>query len=950
LAERGADELLERDAELAAFADLAELARAGAGSLLLIQGPAGIGKTRLLEATVSMARADGLEVAAARAGELERDFPFGVVRQLFEPLVAAVPDRERSDLLAGAAGLGASVLGDLPPSDRPVLGSDVSYARLHGLYWLTSNLAARKPLVIAVDDAQWADQPSLRFLAYLARRIQGLPALIVVARRANEPASEAELFEEAETGSHARIVKPAPLSEHAVAHLVRGALASGAHDRFCSACRRASGGNPFFLRELLQALREAGVEGRAEEAAQVSEVAPETVARAVLRRLRRLPEDAGRLARAVAILGDGAEPRLAAQLAQVDELSAAEAADVLGRVGIFRTATSMEFSHPIVRAAVYAGMGAADRAREHAAAARLLTDQGADPDRVATQLLATEPSGEAWTVELLRNAAAASVARGAPDVALSYLERVLSEPLDRELRADVLLQLGMAEVEARPPPHGTEHLKQALALTEDHRKRARISLAIARGLFPLGDFPGAAEALEQPLSELGAADRDLTQQLEAQLLIACMAGLHTFPRVHRRLASLLEQALAGELDDPMLLTYVSTFATTVLEPAATGAELASKALAARRLAAGPDLITFSFVPLTLAFADRLEPAIQVVDEALVEARRTGSVALFAFGSAIRSHLAWRLGSVTVAEADARTALAVSGVRDAQFALPFVIMGLVDALVERGEVDEASKMITDNGIGGPLPELFHLNFVLESRGRLRLAQGRAQEALADLRECGRRTEAWAITNPGFIPWRSTTALALASLGDRGKAFELAMKEVDLGRRFGVPRELGIALRAAGLVKGGPDGTALLQEAVEVLESSPAALERARAQIDLGAALRRAGHRRDAREPLRKGLDLARRCGATALAERGHTELVATGARPRRAVLSGVDALTASERRVAGMAARGLSNREIAEALFVTEKTIEWHLHQAYGKLDIKSRTQLAGALEGAAESG
>src|SRR5205823_1029373 len=221
--------------------------------------------------------------------------------------------------------------------------------------------------------------------------------------------------------------------------------------------------------------------------------------------------------------------------------------------------------------------------------------------------------------------------------------------------------------------------------------------------------------------------------------------------------------------------------------------------------------------------------------------------------------------------------------------------------------------------------------------------RAREALDDLRECAEMLEVWKVRSPGRFPWRATSALALTSLGEQSRAIELAAEEIELARRFDLPRELGIALRAAGLCEGGQRGIELLAEAVEVLEGSPAPLEHARGLADLGAALRRSGHRADAREPLRRALEIAHRCGATALAERAHTELLATGARPRRAVLTGLDALTASERRVAEMAAEGRTNREIAQALFVTEKTIEWHLGQAYRKLDIASRSELPGAL-------
>jgi DNA-binding CsgD family transcriptional regulator len=202
----------------------------------------------------------------------------------------------------------------------------------------------------------------------------------------------------------------------------------------------------------------------------------------------------------------------------------------------------------------------------------------------------------------------------------------------------------------------------------------------------------------------------------------------------------------------------------------------------------------------------------------------------------------------------------------------------------------------------------------------------------------------------VPWRSAAATAYAALGNVGEARKLASEEVELARSFGAPRAIGIALDAAGLVEGKERGIALLSEAVEVLESSGADLEHARALTDLGAALRRSNRRKDARAPLRRGLDIAHRCGGQALAERAREELLATGARPRRLVLTGVDALTASERRVAELATKGLTNREIAQSLFVTPRTVEVHLSHAYAKLEIASRAELAGALgDGSADA-
>jgi DNA-binding CsgD family transcriptional regulator len=226
--------------------------------------------------------------------------------------------------------------------------------------------------------------------------------------------------------------------------------------------------------------------------------------------------------------------------------------------------------------------------------------------------------------------------------------------------------------------------------------------------------------------------------------------------------------------------------------------------------------------------------------------------------------------------------------------------------------------------------------------MHLAAGHHQAAADDLLELGRRQESVGVRQM-IVPWRSNAALALLALGRSEEAGALANEELAIARRWDAPRAVGMATRVVGLIAGGDDLVEHLRQAVEILAASPARLEHARALTDLGSALRRTRHRADARPVLRDAIELATRCGAQALVERAWHELRATGARPRKQVFTGADALTASERRVADMAASGMTNREIAQDLFVTAKTVETHLRQTYMKLDIKSRDQLPAAL-------
>ena len=222
--------------------------------------------------------------------------------------------------------------------------------------------------------------------------------------------------------------------------------------------------------------------------------------------------------------------------------------------------------------------------------------------------------------------------------------------------------------------------------------------------------------------------------------------------------------------------------------------------------------------------------------------------------------------------------------------------------------------------------------LIARGRLRGAQGRLQEALDDFLECGQRCARLGLLTLSAVPWRAEAALVHAALGDTGEARRLAGEQLELARAFGRPRTLGISLRACGLVEGGETGLELLAEAVKTLERSQSPLELARALSDYGAALRRAGRRVQARTELERALDLAHHWGARRIANQARAELIAAGAKPRRDAITGRDALTAGELRVARLAAEGLTNREIAQALFITTKTAKAHLSRVYRKLE------------------
>jgi DNA-binding CsgD family transcriptional regulator len=332
----------------------------------------------------------------------------------------------------------------------------------------------------------------------------------------------------------------------------------------------------------------------------------------------------------------------------------------------------------------------------------------------------------------------------------------------------------------------------------------------------------------------------------------------------------------------------------------------------------------------------------LLDGLIVDARAAGDAARLALGLTTRAWAALRCGDLDGAEADARTALSSELPAPPLYR---VVSGglLVESLVDQGRLEEAQEVLAPLDVDaerGFVPNAV-LRFAL---GRLRVAQGRVADGLEDFLAIGALLTRALVVSPAFVPWRSEAALAHLALGDRASAHRLAEDELELARRYDAARTLGVAKRAAGLVAGDERGEALLREAVESFEQAGAKVDRARALADLGALLRRANRRTDARKLLREALDAAHRAGAKRLAEYAETELRATGARPRRVLLTGVDSLTASERRIAELARQGLTNREIAQALFITARTVEGHLTSTFRKLELDSREQLAAALD------
>jgi DNA-binding CsgD family transcriptional regulator len=926
--------LLERDRELELLDRLVQGASEGDAVLALLEGPAGIGKSTVLASARERAEAAGFRVLTARGSDLERELAFGVVRQLFESLLLSSPgDRER--WLAGSADAAARVFA---PPDEGGMASAGSMGVLHGLFWLTANVAADGPLCLSIDDLHWCDPASLRFIAYLERRLEGLRVLVATAARIEDAGADSRLVLDIAQDPAAIPIRLSELSEDGTIELVRDRLAQEADGAFCAACHRATGGNPLLLQELVKTLADERIRPDAARADAIREVGPRAVSRSVLLRLSRLPPDAVEVARAVALLGDGASLPATAALADLDESSVARATGALAAAGILRDEAPLGFVHALVRDAVYHDLSAAERELRHERAARELAALGAAPEAIASHLLLVPARGDAWAAEVLREAGRLATRRGDADSAVSYLRRALEELPADENRVPLLWELGAAEARVDSAA-SAERLREVHDRLEDPLQRALAADVLARSLLWTRPAQEAVAVAQRAVAELEGTHADQRRALEAIELYAVAFGGIDVPDHAARLARVRDAGVPERMGAKMLA------AVAAWDWALTGGSadecsafalgvLADGTLIARDPGFGAALAGF-----VLALADH-EEALRVWEEAMGAARRLGSVPQVCSVNIRRGWTWLARGELGEAEASLREAMEQlqDGFGDNGPTVCYGAGVLARTLIEKGDHSGARAALAERG--RPNPGSDGDGLVCRSEVELLLAESRWDEALAGAD--GYHARLRGVDNPAWAPWRSLKALALDGLGQRDEALELLGAELDAACRWGAPGAVARTLRLLGTLRQDDDHD-LLREAVAVAEASPARLEHAKALVALGAEIRRSGRRSDAREPLAVGLELADRCGAGALAETARTELYAAGGRPRREALSGPESLTPSERRIADLAAEGHTNRDIAQTLYVTPRTVEGHLTSIYRKLGISTRSALSDAL-------
>ncbi len=921
--------LLERAAELGLLGDALASATSGRGAVIVLEAAAGLGKTALLDHAERRAAAEGCDVRRAAPGPFERHFPYGVIRTLLETPLRAASERDRERMLQGAAGdAGRLLLGEhVPDGDETTMVA-------HSIFWLCSALAASRPLVLVVDDAQWSDRASLEVLAYLARRIEQLPILIAVAARGDDPDAPSDLLSLIGGARAATVLRPQPLTLWGAVALVRR-HAPDTSLRVCRDCGQAVGGSPWLLDELGRQIAAYGAAplGTGGQSPHVS-----TVARDMVRlRLAALTPNARAVAAALAILGHGAPPQVVAALAGLAIGRLAPARDALRSAGLL-AAGRARFAHDLIATAIVDDLAGTERERLHREAASLLADSGASIASVAGHLLECDPHGDPDVTALLVRAAADAADRNAPRAAAAYLDRALRERAEGDDRGGMLAKLAAAAFDAELPD-ARRRLHDSLS--EPHDRESRID--VLTRLAALQGFSGGDEKLAQALEH--ATEREGDPAARAALDVASLDAFVARSDGHAERAATIDKLGAVALPDPALVRAVSAhraWAAAELgsAPAEACAALALEALdgdvllreAGRRSA-------YHLAVRTLILTDQHARARSAIDALLDEAATRRSRRLRASAAWYAAELALRTGDVLVAQREATAALELAG-DDLRAISGGALEVLIRALAERGAFEEAQALLSERGLDGDDVEVG----IRDARARLYLAMGDYERAYAEAREAGMQRERQGRSNPALTRWRSTAALALAHLGRRDEAVVLADEDVVRAERFGAPVPLVAALHARAVAEADDDNRlALCRRALGVAGGVTAVLDTVRVRLELGSTLSRQGARVAARDQLRPALAEADAVGAMPLAARARRELVATGLRPRQAAIEGAAALTPRQREICALAAAGKGNREIAQALFLSIKTVETHLAAGYRKLGISSREDLATAL-------
>ncbi|RKN12218.1 LuxR family transcriptional regulator [Streptomyces radicis] len=944
--------MTERDHELNAIDGAVKACRDGEGQLLVIEGAPGLGKSSLLATLLDRATENEFFVLHAQSNEYESGFPYGAVHQLFDNWLNSATPEVRRRVLRGPAAFAAPLF-DFGGNGSSASEDQRHHSLLYGLYWMCVHIAEYRPVALLLDDSGWIDTPSLRFLHYLAARLADRRILLAMTTDPAESGHQAEITRAIVSRPSAQLLRLDPLSEEGVWEHVTRALGEERGGTLATACHRATGGIPFFLNELLGELAQVGHKEDIAPA-RVFDLAPSKVVHHVLRRLAPLPPSAVRLIEAMAVLGTEADLMYAIDVSGLDQPTAAEALGVLADIGLLHPQTPPRFIHPIVRTAVYRNLAVSVRRAAHARAAEVLVAAAAPAQEIADHLVRAPTAGSEEAVAVLREAAAKSAADGDDAAAVAYLSRALQEPPGHEELRQLLIDLGRAELRVHRS-EAQEHLSRALRLSTDPDERARIGLDLFMALVLECRHERATALLEELREESGPTGEGECTMLDIALLSTAHRAAELRPAASRRLRRLEAGLAANPGLRPMLTAERAVEALRRGEPAAVVVALAEDVV---RTIPGDGIAlpehdlgahSWCLTALALAYCDRLADAERLLTLIVEAAQQRGMALAIDAAYSLRAWVRCRRGRLDEARNDAQKVLDRTR-RVAGSAIAYAVAAMTEVLTARHEFAAAEAVLQRYDRGALLRWPILHTSIMFARGRLRIASGQLDAGIEEILSACRVMEEWHLDNPTLLP-AAEAAIAKVRAGRAEEAAFESEQWVPTARAFGAPRVVAAVLRASAAAAPEGEGIDRLEEAVDILARSDARLEHAVALIELGTALRRQGLLTQARQRLTTGMKAAQGCGAWGPMKVAKAELSAMGVRVRVTDATGACSLTDQERRVAVLASEGKRNRDIAHTLFVTIKTVEWHLNRVYRKLGISSREELAKVLaKESAESG
>lgn len=920
----------ERVSELSDLLSQARSARAGKGNVVVIRSVSGMRCSALLGEVTERVRRLGSTVLKLSCSPSDAHSELSAVRQL----VAASLDATGRERTLEDEELARAVLEGTGPFD-PQLFEALRDAFMRS--------ARRHQLAVVVDHIQWMDETSLRWFGSLVRHLNNLPVLLVLAYRTDETPVDRTLTDEISKRERCRTLTLSPLSSHSVREVVESAYpGQKCDDEFVRACGEATHGLPSRLDGLLASLTADSVPPALSQIERVRQCGERLHAEAAADRLLRQRTELREVAEVAAVLGEQGDCAVIADMLNLYGDTICGLFAELIRVGVFRAtgAGRYRFSNPELQSLIHRDMSADARRALHMRAARRLSDLGAPLPQVADHLLQADVAEDVWAHTVLTEAADDALRGGDPKKCAEYARRVLRDSLPDEKRAEVLWLLGRAEV-LFAPAAADRHLDEAVRLFADPALQAGaiVERAYARVL-----LQGSAEAtLRPPRTVLAHVDEkafaelgDTELNLSVQSLAHLCAARGTRPALQPTKCPSVHDTLGITPGERELLASVAGDLACRAEPRDVPLELVHRALAGERPAGSASMVLLLRCITVLTWAGHLHEARRWADHMLNRALDQEALFPRVIAHCRRAEIAVRLGELPLAQTEARQALALSTAHHEVRSCRSVALTEV-ARVRGGMGHYAESVNLLEGLHDPPA------YTLGVRGMFRMKCDDLRGALADLLECGHRLEALDIANPALMPWRGYAAHVWKRLGNDAEARRFAETEVELARRWGDPAVLAQSLRTLGAVTSGAEAERALAQSVSLLERTNARLQLALSLVAAGQAQGRNGSLAQARQALRRGMLLAEESGAHSLKAEARKALLASGGRLRRAPASGLSALTPTERRIAVHAARGHTNKSIADLLHITPRTVEVHLTRVYGKLSISGRSALAEAL-------